>query len=84
MKSEKQDTIILMIVSFFINEMCENGISTHKEINKYFTDGKENKFKKMIKEYKELQSLTKSKAIKRIAELKKEIIDIKSDIKISK
>ena len=41
-------------------------------------------FKKMIKEYKKIQSLTRNKAVKRIIELKNEINNLKSDIKISK
>ena len=69
----KQDEIVLMMVSFFINEMCESGITDRKEISDYFYEGNERKFKKMIKEYKELQSLTRSKAIKKIMELKKVI-----------
>lgn len=80
----KQENIILMMVAFFINEMIENGISTDEEIEDYFNQSNENAFKKMIREYKKLQSLTRSKALKRVSELKKEIIDLKSDIKISK
>lgn len=80
----KQENIILMMVAFFINEMIENGISTDEEIEDYFNQSNENAFKKMIREYKKLQSLTRSKALKRVTELKKEIIDLKSDIKISK
>lgn len=55
-----------------------------EEIEDYFNQSNENAFKKMIREYKKLQSLTRSKALKRVSELKKEIIDLKSDIKISK
>ncbi len=80
----KQENIILMMVAFFINEMIENGISTDEEIKDYFNQSNENAFKKMIREYKKLQSLTRNKALKRVSELKKEIIDLKSDIKISK
>lgn len=80
----KQENIILIMVAFFINEMIENGISTDEEIEDYFNQSNENAFKKMIREYKKLQSLTRSKALKRVTELKKEIIDLKSDIKISK
>ncbi len=80
----KQENIILMMVAFFINEMIENGISTDEEIEDYFNQSNENAFKKMIRESKKLQSLTRSKALKRVTELKKEIIDLKSDIKISK
>ncbi len=80
----KQENIILMMVAFFINEMIETGISTDEEVKEYFNQSNENAFKKMIREYKKLQSLTQSKALKRVAELKKEIIDLKSDIKISK
>ena len=83
MKEKKQDDIILMMIGFFINEMCQSGISTYDEINDYFTKGKEKEFKKMIKEYDKLQSLTRSKAVKKIAELKKEINSLKSDIMIS-
>ena len=80
----KQENIILMMVAFFINEMIETGISTDEEVKEYYNQSNENAFKKMIREYKKLQSLTQSKALKRVAELKKEIIDLKSDIKISK
>ncbi len=38
----------------------------------------------MIKEYKEITSITRSKSIKKINELKEEIKTLKSDIKISK
>ena len=80
----KRENIILIMVAFFINEMIENGISTDEEIEDNFNQSNENAFKKMIREYKKLQSLTRSKALKRVTELKKEIIDLKSDIKISK
>lgn len=81
---KNQDDIFLIMISFFITEMCENGISTYEEIDEYFSKAKEKEFKKMIKEYKKLQSLTRSKAIKRVAELKKEINNLKNDIMISK
>lgn len=83
MKEEKQEEIILMMIGFFINEMDINGIATHAEINDYFTKGQKREFKKIIKEHDKLQSLTRSKAVKRIIELKKEINSLKSDIKIS-
>lgn len=72
MKKEKQDNIILMMVDFFIVEMCESGITNTEEISKYFNENNEKAFKKMIKEYKKLQSLTRSKAIKYIIRLKRE------------
>lgn len=80
----KQENIILIMVSFFINEMIENGISTDDEIKDYFNQSNEKAFKKMLHEYKRMQSLTRSKAISKVIELKKEIADLKSDIKISK
>lgn len=80
----KQENIILIMVSFFINEMIENGISTDDEIKNYFNQSNEKAFKKMLHEYKRMQSLTRSKAISKVIELKKEIADLKSNIKISK
>ncbi len=80
----KQENIILLMVSFFINEMIENGISTDDEIKDYFNQSNEKAFKKMLHEYKKMQSLTRSKAISKVIELKKEIADLKGDIKISK
>lgn len=77
----EKDNIVLMMVSFFINEMEDSGISTDKEISDYFNDNNEKAFKKMIREYKKLQSLTRSKAIKYIMRLKSE--KLKSDIMIS-
>ena len=56
-----------------MNEMCNSGITTNEKINEWFTKGKEKEFKKIIKEYNELQSLTRSKAVKKITELKKVI-----------
>lgn len=80
----EQENIILIMVSFFINEMIENGISTDDEIKDYFNQSNEKAFKKMLHEYKRMQSLTRSKAISKVIELKKEIADLKSNIKISK
>ena len=76
----EKDNIVLMMVSFFINEMEDSGISTDKEISDYFNANNEKAFKKMIKEYKKLQSLTRSKAVKYIARLKRENL-IRSDNK---
>lgn len=80
----KKDDIVLIMVGFFINEMIDNGIATDKEISKYFDEEDEKAFKKMIKEYKKIQSLTRNKAVNRIIQLKNEINNLKSDIKISK
>lgn len=80
----KKDNIVLVMVGFFINEMIDNGIATYKEISKYFDEDDEKAFKKMIKEYKKIQSLTRNKAVNRIIQLKNEINNLKSDIKISK
>lgn len=79
----KQENIILLMVSFFINEMINSGISTDDEIKDYFNQSNEKAFKKMLHEYKRMQSLTRSKAISKVIELKKEIADLKSNIKIS-
>lgn len=80
----KQKNIILIMASFFINEMIDSGISTDDEIKNYFNQSNEKAFKKMLHEYKRMQSLTRSKAINKVIELKKEIADLKSNIKISK
>lgn len=80
----EKENIILIMVSFFINEMIDSGISTDDEIKNYFSQSNEKAFKKMLYEYKKMQSLTRSKAISKVIELKKEIADLKSDIKISK
>lgn len=80
----KKDDIVLIMIGFFINEMIDNGIATDKEISKCFDKSDEKAFKKMIKEYKKIQSLTRNKTVKRIIELKSEINNLKSDIKISK
>lgn len=80
---EKKDEIVIMMISFFINEMIENGIATDKEISYYFNEQNDKQFKKMIKEYKEIALITRSKSIKKIKELKEEIKTLKSDIKIS-
>lgn len=80
----EKDNIILIMVSFFINEMIDSGISTDDEIKNYFNQSNEKAFKKMLYEYKKMQSLTRSKAISKVIELKKEIADLKSDIKISR
>lgn len=76
--NKKQDDIILTMLAFFIDEMCESGISTDEEINRLFNEGNEKEFKKMVKEYRELQSVTRSKAIKTIIRLKKEKLIIKN------
>ena len=83
-KDKIKDNIILFMISFFINEMTESGITTDIEIQNYFNESNEKEFKKMVKEYKKIQSLTRTKAIKKITELKKDINNLKSDIKISK
>ena len=70
---KKQDNIILLMISFFIDEMCESGIATREEITNYFNNYKEKEFKKMIKEYKKYNSLTRNKAVKKVIELKKVI-----------
>ena len=59
-------------------------ITTDIEIQNYFNESNEKEFKKMVKEYKKIQSLTRTKAIKKITELKKDINNLKSDIMISK
>ncbi len=83
-KGKDKDNIILFMISFFINEMTESGITTDIEIQNYFNESNEKEFKKMVKEYKKIQSLTRIKAIKKITELKKDINNLKSDIMISK
>ena len=83
-KDKIKDNIILFMISFFINEMTESGITTDIEIQNYFNESNEKEFKKKVKEYKKIQSLTRTKAIKKITELKKDINNLKSDIKISK
>jgi hypothetical protein len=83
-KDKDKDNIILFMISFFINEMTESGITTDIEIQNYFNESNEKEFKKMVKEYKKIQSLTRTKAIKKITELKKDINNLKSDIMISK
>lgn len=82
-EKNKKDEIVIMMISFFINEMIENGIATNKKISYYFNESNDKQFKKMIKEYKEITSITRSKSIKKIKELKEEIKTLKSDIKIS-
>lgn len=82
-EKNKKDEIVIMMISFFINEMIENGIATNKEISDYFNESNDKQFKKMIKEYKEITLITRSKSIKKIKELKEEIKTLKSDIKIS-
>lgn len=82
-EKNKKDEIVIMMISFFINEMIENGIVTDKEISYYFNESNDKQFKKMIKEYKEIALITRSKSIKKIKELKEEIKTLKSDIKIS-
>lgn len=71
--NKKQDDIILTMLAFFIDEMCESGISTNEQISQLFNEGNEKEFKKMVKEYKELQSVTRNKAVKTIVRLKKEL-----------
>ena len=83
-KDKDKDNMILFMISFFINEMTESGITTDIEIQNYFNESNEKEFKKMVKEYKKIQSLTRTKAIKKITELKKDINNLKSDIMISK
>lgn len=82
-EKNKKDEIVIMMISFFINEMIENGIATDKEISYYFNEQNDKRFKIMIKEYKEIALITRSKSIKKIKELKEEIKTLKSDIKIS-
>lgn len=78
------DNIVVMMVSFFIREMLDNGIVDAQEISKSFNENNKKAFKNMIIEYYKLQSITKSKSMKTITKLKKEIINLKNDIKISK
>lgn len=73
-QKNKKDNIILIMVTFFINEMIDSGISTDDEIKNYFNQSNEKAFKKMVHEYKKMQSLTRGKAINKIAELKKELL----------
>ncbi len=83
-KKESQDNIMLMMVSFFIDEMITSGISTGEEINYYFSNGSEINIYLMIKEYNEYQSITRSKAVKKVAELKQKIKKLEGDIMVSK
>lgn len=73
-EKNKKDEIVIMMISFFINEMIENGIATDKEISYYFNEQNDKRFKIMIKEYKEIALITRSKSIKKIKELK-DLID---------
>lgn len=82
-EKNKKDEIVIMMISFFINEMIENGVATDKEISDYFNESNDKQFRKMIKEHKEITLITRSKSIKKIKELKEEIKTLKSDIKIS-
>lgn len=82
-EKSKKDKIVIMMINFFINEMIENHITTDKEISYYFNESNDKQFKKMIKEYKEIATITRSKSVKKIKELKDEIKALKSDIKIS-
>lgn len=82
-EKNKKDEIVIMMISFFINEMIENGIATDKEISYYFNESNDKQFKIMVKEYKKITSITRNKSIKKIKELKEEIKTLKSDIKIS-
>lgn len=68
---KSKDKIILEMIHFFITEMFENGISTIEEIRESFSHNEVKDFKNMIKEYKKMQSLTRSKAVKRVAEMKR-------------
>lgn len=77
-KMDRKDEIVIVMISFFINEMIENGIATDKEISDYFNEQNDKQFKKMIKEYKEITSITRSKSVKKIKELKEEIKILKS------
>lgn len=73
-EKNKKDEIVIMMISFFISEMIENGIATDKEISYYFNEQNDKRFKIMIKEYKEIALITRSKSIKKIKELK-DLID---------
>lgn len=82
-RNEKNDNIILTMVEFFITEMCNNGIATDNEISDLFNNGNELEFNKMIKEYKKLQNVTRSKANKAVIRLKKEnkhLLELQKDM----
>ena len=82
-RNEKKDNIILTMIEFFITEMCNNGIATNNEISDLFNNDKELEFNKMIKEYKKLQNVTRSKANKAIIRLKKEnkhLLELQKDM----
>lgn len=82
-RNEKTDNIILTMVEFFITEMCNNGIATDNEISDLFNNGNELEFNKMIKEYKKLQNVTRSKANKVVIRLKKEnkhLLELQKDM----
>ena len=68
---KSKDKIVLEMIHFFITEMCENGISTTEKISESFLHNELKDFKNMIREYKKMQSLTRSKAVKRVAEMKR-------------
>ena len=68
---KSKDKIVLEMIHFFITEMCENGISTTEKISESFSHNELKDFKNMIREYKKIQSLTRSKAVKRVAEMKR-------------
>ncbi len=68
---KSKDKIILEMIHFFITEMCENGISTTEKISESFSHNELKDFKNMIREYKKMQSLTRNKAVKRVAEMKR-------------
>ena len=82
-RNEKNDNIILTMIEFFITEMCNNGIATDNEISDLFNNGNELEFNKMIKEYKKLQFVTRSKANKAVIRLKKEnkhLLELQKDM----
>lgn len=68
---KSKDKIVLEMIHFFITEMCENGISTTEKISESFSHNELKDFKNMIREYKKMQSLTRNKAVKRVAEMKR-------------
>jgi len=51
-RNEKNDNIILTMIDFFIEEMCDSGTATIEEITEMFNEGKENEFRKIVREYK--------------------------------
>ena len=82
-RNEKNDNIILTMIDFFIEEMCDSGTATIEEITEMYNEGKENEFRKMVREYKKLQNVTRSKANKAIIKLKKEnkhLLELQKDM----